>query len=122
MIREAISTVAPDAPVFQQLRDKPAEAEFGLVSQRTIGILDAFRFERQLECRAGKASGELRLSHRLGLIGADFKQDHVAVLDLDDDGGMVFDRDCGLFCVRCTLLRQSVVFDARLFGWFGLVQ
>ena len=58
--------IAPDALVLQQLRDEPVEAEFGLVFQRAVGILDVFGFERQLECGAGEACSEFALVIVLG--------------------------------------------------------
>ena len=89
MISEAISTSRQMRLCFSSSGMNQWKPKCGLVFQRAIGILDAFGFERQLECRAGEARGKVGLRHGLGLIGADLEQDHAVVLDLDDDGGMV---------------------------------
>jgi hypothetical protein len=79
--------VAPDAAVFEQFGDEPAEAEVLIAFLGAVGVADGLAGQGELEGGAGEHAFEFGVGQGLGGVAAGFEQDDVLFVDLDDDGG-----------------------------------
>lgn len=68
--------VAPDPLMFQELRDKPAEAEGRRPGGGLVRVFHRRFFKGELECRAGIMIGKFLVGKALRRVGPGLEQGH----------------------------------------------